>query len=249
MKKALATIALLLTVQNFHAQEKYALGFSFGFGKSYFHNDYTTEANHFNFESPTSVTIGTQLVKYINPKNQVVFKLGYTSKKVKFEYNTNEPDIPYSVNETTEDKYNCLSLSAGYRRPFNISTLKIFAEVDLVADYNVNGSQSTEGNGNGTGDGNIPLDEPILYQFNGTDNIGQKTITMGSTVALGFNFGKKKHSELSFNINIPFNNIQNKTSAYQYNWQYQGREYVHKLNYKGSIIYPSVVFTYYAFNR
>ncbi|MES2484518.1 MAG: hypothetical protein V4581_01005 [Bacteroidota bacterium] len=248
MRRILTIITLLFVFQS-NAQQKYALGFSFGLGKNYFHNDYTTDANHFNFESPTSITIGTQLVKYINPKNQLVFKLGYTSKKIKFVYETNEPDIPYNVNETTIDKYNCLSLSAGYRRPFHISTLKMFAEIDLVADYNVNGSQSTEGNGNGTGDSNTPLDEPILYQFNGTDNIGQKSITMGSTVALGFNFGKKEHSELSFNINVPFNNIQNKTSAYQYNWQYQGKEYAHKLDYKGSIVYPSVVFTYYAFNK
>jgi hypothetical protein len=249
MRKILALIVILFVFQNSIAQEKYALGFSFGLGKNYFHNDYATDTNHFNFESPTSIAIGTQLVNYINPKNQVVLKLGYTSKKVKFEYETNEPDIPYNVNETIVDKYNCLSLSAGYRKPFHVGTLTMFAEIDLVADYNVNVAQAAEGTGNGTGDVSIPLDGPIVYQAMGIDNLGQKSVTVGSTVALGFNFGKRKHSELSLNINIPFNNIQNKTSHYQYIWQYQGKEYLHELDYKGSIIYPSVVFTYYAFNR
>ena len=131
MRKVILAIAMLLIVQKNYAQEKYALGFSFGLGKNYFDNTYNTDENHFNYKSPFSIGFGAQIVKYVNPKNEVVLKFGYTSQKIKFVYKTNERDIPYAVEETTIDKFNSLSLSIGYRRPFTIHQYKVFAEIDF----------------------------------------------------------------------------------------------------------------------
>jgi hypothetical protein len=243
----IALISILLVVQKNNAQQNYAVGVSFGLGKSFFNNEFPTDNDHYNFEDPTSIAIGTQLVKNLDANNQLVLKLGYTSKKIKFEYNLNEPTIPLKVNETMIDKYNCLSISAGYRKPFKIRKLNLFAEVDLVADYNSNDAQATEGTMND--DFSVPFDGPISYHFSGTDNVGRHSITIGSTVAVGCKFGKRKHSELSLHVNIPFNDIQKKTSTYHYSWEYQGKVYNHYLNYKGSIIYPSIIYTLYVFNK
>jgi hypothetical protein len=244
---SIALITMFLVVQKNNAQQNYAVGVSFGLGKSFFHNELTTDHNHFNFEDPTSLAIGTLLVKNLDANNQLVLKLGYTSKKIKFEYNLNEPTIPLKVNETVIDKYNCLSISAGYRRRFKIMNLNLFAQIDLFADYNSYDAQATEGTTNDNF--SIPFDGPVSYHFTGTDNLGQHSITMGSSSAIGCSFGKRKHSEMSLNVSIPFNDIHKKTSTYHYSWEYLGREYNHILNYKGSIIYTSIIYTLYVFNK
>jgi hypothetical protein len=248
MKKLLiALTASMLFFNAGTAQQNYDLGLSLGLGKSFFHNEFPTDNNHYSFVNPTSIAVGTQLVKNLNANNQLVFKLGYSSKRIKFEYNLNEITIPLKVNDAIIDKYNCFSLSAGYRRPFQINNINFFAEIGLTTDYNVNVAQSSKGSSNDNF--TVPFNGPVTYHFTGIDNLGNKSITIGSTVSLGCKFGMRKRSELSFNINIPFNDIQKNPSNHHYVWEYQGTEYVHNLNYKGSVIYPSINYTMYVFTK
>lgn len=247
MKNILLLIFCILLSQNINAQEKYALGFSFGIGQNYFNNKFETDGNHFKFDNPASILIGAQLIKYINAKNQIVAQLNYTSKRVKFEYNSNEPNIPFNENAIIIDKFDCFAIAFGYRRSIQISNVITFIEIDLVTSYNVNFAQGSVGSG--STDDSATITEPILYQRTIINNLGQESITIGSNFTFGFNFGKKKSSELSFNLDIPFSNIQSKTSNFQYIWQYQGLEYTHNLNYIGRIIFPSLKFTYYVFKK
>ena len=168
---------------------------------------------------------------------------------MEFEYNTNEPNIPYTVNDISIEKYDVISLSFGYRRTIRIRNIKTFVEIDFVSDYNLNVAISSEGTGNGIGDPNIPLSEDILFRNTGTSHIGEKSYTFGNNFTVGFNLGKKRQYEISGNINIPYNRIQKTTATYLYQWSYQGKEYNHYLNYKGSIIYPSIKLTMYVFNK
>lgn len=245
MRKIIYLISILFIFKTSYSQKKYSLGFSLGLGKNYFVNSFNKDEKHFEFNSPNSLLLGIQFVKLINQNNQIVTQFSYSTKKVKLEYNTNEPEIPYNVNEIITDKYDCLSLSVGYRKPIKIWKKSIFAQIDLTSDYNVNFAQSNSGTGNGTRDFN----EEILYKSFILNNLGQKSFTIGTTLSSGFYLGKNKKSEISLNVNIPFNNIHNKTSNYQYVWQYQGKEYVHNIDYKGKIIYPSIKYTFYAFSK
>lgn len=249
MRNIFFTIIFFMISSSIYGQEKYSLGFSFGVGKNYFKNSLETDSNHFKFYNPSSIAIGTQFVKHLNAKNHIVSQFEYTIKKVAFKYNTNESRIPYAINENIIEKYDCLSLSIGFRRTLKIKSLQTFVEIDLIADYNLNSSIGSKGTGNYDGNENTPLSESILYNSSSTDNIGKKSLTIGNTLSLGLNFGKKKHFEFSANINIPYNKIQTKTSSYQYQWEYQGNIYYHYLNYRGSIIYPSLKFAYYVFNK
>lgn len=232
-----------------NAQEKYSLGFSFGLGKNYYKNSYQTDGNHFKFENPTSISIGSQFIRHLSSKNHIVTKLEYISKKLQFEYNLNEPNIPYSMNEIYTEKYNVISLSFGFRRTILLKKVQTFVEIDFTTDYNLNVAVGSEGEGKGIGDSNIPLATDLLYSNFGKDHLGEKSYTFSNNLSIGFNFGRKMQYELSGNINIPYNKIQKSTGQYLYQWSYDGNEYNHNLDFKGRIIYPSFKFAMYVFNK
>ena len=118
MKKIFCFIFIIIISTFSQSQQKWAAGINIGFGKNYYSNDYQTNPNHFSFESPMSILIGAQFIKFTNKNSQIVEQLSYTTKKIQLNYKTNETNLPYEVNEEVTDKYDCFSFSIGYRKPF-----------------------------------------------------------------------------------------------------------------------------------
>lgn len=243
-------LTILLIFQLSVGQEKNALGISFGLGKSLYRNKFETDNNHFKFNNPTSINIGMQYIRYLSSKNQIILNFDYTSKAIEMEYKLNEPNIPYSLKDNISEEYRSLSLSIGFRKTFLIQKkIKPFTEISLNGSYNINDEIVSSGNGNGTSNQELSVDNELLYNNLGTNNLGEESLVLGTNLGVGLIFGKKNQYEIIGNINIPFTQIQNRTSTYRYLWQYQGKTYNHNLNYKGAIFYPNLKFVYYVFKK
>ena len=248
-KKINLLIAILFTFQLSVGQEKNALGISFGLGKSFYQNKFETDSNHFKFNNPSSITIGMQYIKYLSSKNQIIFNIDYTTKSIEMDYTLNESSIPYSVKDNISEEYSSFSLSIGFRKTFLIQKkIKPFAEILLNGSYNINDEIVSSGDGNAN-DKQISLDNQILFKNLNTNNLGEESTVLGTNLGIGLIIGKKNQYEIIGNINIPFNQIQNQTSTYQYQWQYQGNTYNHNLYYKGVVFYPNLKLVYYVFKK
>lgn len=252
MKNLTTLILTLIICLQINAQKKYSFGFGFGVGKNFYNNNLETDKNHFKFNNPSSFNISSQFINHLDEKNKIVLSLGYTNKKISLEYSLNEQNIPITLNENIIEKYNSLQLATGYRKDIKIKKTNIFAEIDLTFDYNTNSALASIGNSNGRGNEpnpNVSLENPVTFNSQSINNLGKKSFTIGTNLSTGIYIGKKQRNEISFNINIPFNNIQNKTSSLTYEWNYLGRNYVHTIKYKGKIIFPYLKFTYYVFEK
>lgn len=247
MKKKLILLIILSSIIKVNSQNLDNFGFSFGIGKNVFLNNTSFDKKHFNFDSPLSTSFGIQYIKSITPNNSLVVKLNYTTKKIKYNYKLNEPNIPYEVFETTIEKYAVTSLAIGYRKSLTILNKTSFIQVDFVSDFNIFSSVSNTGSGNNTS--NTSSSETINYTSFNSNFLGENKVSFSNNFSFGIILGKRKQFELSANVNIPYNSLQNKTNLYSYTWKYENKTYNHVLNYKGKIFYPNLIFTMYVFKK
>lgn len=101
----------LIVISNFcYSQNNYSLGIFAGSGLSVYKNTLDTDKNHFIFKNSFSAYFGARLLKPLNEKNNLFADLSYSRKKIEFEYNLNEPEIPVNNKDITGQKYDCISL-------------------------------------------------------------------------------------------------------------------------------------------
>lgn len=245
MKVLLNTLllSLFLFTGNFYAQSSYSLGLTVGSGANIYRNSRSTDKSHFKPNIPLSLYLGARLSKNLDEENKLFADLLYTRKKIEYQYNINEPEIPFTNKETVGQKYDCISLYVGYRRLFSVNTGSVYIEASVGADYNNNVMSYNEGNG----EAQEGIKETIYFENFYNTNLGEKSYTISTNIGFGLNFGTRNQYDLGLSINIPIQKIQSKESHYQYTWNYSGKSYVHQLNYLGTIYYPSLRFTYYFF--
>lgn len=245
MKLSLTTavIALLLFSEKYYSQSDYSLGITAGSGINIYKSNLSSDKSQFSPNKPISFYFGAKLAKNLDDENKLFADLLITRKKIEYEYNLNEPEIPFSNKEIFGQKYDCISLFVGYRRLFTLNENYIYIEGSVGADYNNNVMSYNEGNGESQ-DG---LSETVYYENSYNTNLGEKSYTISSNIGFGLNFGQKNPYDLGISINIPIQKIQTKESDYVYTWNYKNKDYVHQLKYFGNTYYPSLRLTYYLF--
>ena len=242
--KIIAIIFFSMFSNSFKAQRNYSLGLSTGSGLNIYKNQGTTDSNHFSFKNSVSLFVGARILKNLDEKNNLFVDILYERKKIELEYSLNEPEIPFENQEIAGQKYSCLSFFFGYRRQIiDFNSFSTYVEAGVGSDYNVNTISSNRGNGGTTDD----ISEPIYYENISNTNLGEKSFTISTNLGFGFNFGHRNQFDAGLLLNIPFQKIQSKNSEYQYLWKYQGKEYIHKIEYIGKVYYPSLKLTYYFF--
>ncbi|MDQ1098331.1 MULTISPECIES: hypothetical protein [Chryseobacterium] len=234
---------LLLFTGNFNAQSSYSLGLTVGPGVNIYKNSLSTDKNHFKPNSPFSLSLGAKLVKNLDEENKLFADLLYTRKKIEYEYNINEPEIPFINKEKVGQKYDCISLYVGYRRLFPMNTSLVYIEASIGADYNNNVMSYNEGNG----EAQEGIRETIYFENFYNTNLGEKSYTISTNIGFGLNFGTRSQYDIGLSLNIPIQKIQSQESHYQYTWNYSNKNYVHQLSYLGNIYYPNLRLTYYFF--
>lgn len=232
-----------LSSGNFYAQSNYSLGFIFGSGANMYKNSLPTDKSHFKSNKPMSLYIGARLLKNLDEENKLFADLLYTRKKIEYEYNINEPEIPFTNKETVGQKYDCISLFVGYRRLFPMNESLIYIEASIGADYNNNVMSYNEGNG----EAQEGIKETIYFENFYNTNLGETTYTISMNIGFGLNFGSRNQYDIGLSMNIPTQKIQSKESNYQYSWNYMNKNYIHQLLYFGNVYYPSIRFAYYIF--
>lgn len=238
-----AVIALLLFSEKYYSQSDYSLGITVGSGINIYKSNLSSDKSQFSPNKPISFYFGAKLAKNSDDENKLFADLLITRKKIEYEYNLNEPEIPFSNKEIFGQKYDCISLFVGYRRLFTLNENYIYIEGSVGADYNNNVMSYNEGNGESQ-DG---LSETVYYENSYNTNLGEKSYTISSNIGFGLNFGQKNQYDLGISINIPIQKIQTKESDYVYTWNYKNKDYFHQLKYFGNIYYPSLRLTYYLF--
>ncbi|MCU7615710.1 hypothetical protein NZ698_00750 [Chryseobacterium sp. PBS4-4] len=236
-------LVLLLFSEKYYSQSDYSLGVTVGSGMNIYRNNLSSDKSQFSTNKPISFYFGAKLVKNLDEENKLFADLLVTRKKIEYEYNLNEPEIPFTNKEIFGQKYDCISLFVGYRRLFPFNENFIYIEGSVGADYNNNVMIYNRGNGQSQ-DG---LTETIYYESSYNTNIGEKSYTISSNIGFGLNFGLRNQFDLGISINVPFQKIQTKESNFQYLWTYKNKEYLHQLKYIGTIYYPSLRLTYYVF--
>lgn len=238
-----AAVAVLLFSEKYYSQSDYSLGITVGSGMNIFKNNLSGDTAQFSPNKPISFYFGGKLVKNLDEKNKLFADLLITRKKIEYEYNLSEPEIPFTNKEIFGQKYDCVSLHFGYRRLILWNESLIYVEGSVGADYNNNVMSYNRGNGQSQ----EALTEIIYYEGFYNSNIGEKSYTISSNIGFGFNFGLRNQFDLGISMNVPIQKIQTKESDFQCTWNYKGKVYVHQLKYLGNIYYPSVRFTYYVF--
>lgn len=227
----------------YYSQSNYSLGITFGSGLNIYKNNLSTNENHFSSNKPLSFYLGLRLSKNLDEENKLFSELLFTRKKIEYEYNINEPEIPFTNKEVVGQKYDCISLFVGYRRLFHMNEKLIYIEASIGADYNNNVMSYNEGNG----ESQNGLNDAVYFENFYNTNLGEKSYTISTNIGFGLNFGLRNQYDIGLSLNFPIQKIQAKESNYQYIWNYKNKSYVHELNYIGNIYYPSIRFTYYVF--
>lgn len=246
MKTSLKTaiIAILFfSVHYYYSQSEYSLGITVGSGVNFYKNKLSADKTRFSPNKPISFYLGAKLMKNLDEKNKLFADFSVTRKKIEYEYNLNEPEIPFTNKEIFGQKYDCISIFVGYRKLFSLRESFVYIEGSLGADFNNNVMSYNEGNGE-TQNG---LNGNIDYENSYNTNLGEKTYTISSNIGLGLNFGQRNQFDVGLSLNIPLQKIQSRESDYHYIWNYQNKKYVHQLKYLGNIYYPSLRLTYYVF--
>ena len=238
-----AIITFFFLAGSYYSQSDYSLGVTVGSGMNFYRNDIPTDKGRFSPNKPISFYFGAKLVKNLDERNKLFADLLVTRKKIEYEYNLNEPEIPFSNKEIFGQKYDCISLFVGYRRLFPWREHFIYVEGSVGADYNNTVMSYNKGNGESK-DG---LTETIYYESCYKTNLGEKSYTISSNIGFGLNFGWRNQFDLGISMNIPFQKIQTTESNYQNTWNYKNKYYTHQLKYIGNIFYPSLKLTYYVF--
>ncbi len=241
--KCASLLLLLISFNHLFSQSDYSLGVSFGYGMNIYRNSNSTDKNHFTFKHPFTANLSVKLIKNMDENNKLFAEVFYTRKKIEFEYNLNEPAIPFKNREIIGQSYDCISLYVGYRKVISGNALSTFIDLSFGADYNTNVLVSNKGNGQAQDE----LDGTVFYENYGNTNLGEKSYTLSSNIGAGLIFGTRNQYEIGAFLNFPFYKIQADVSGYQYIWKYEDKQYVHQLNYKGQIYYPSIKVTYYIF--
>lgn len=229
-----------------YSQKDLSIGLNTGFGLNKFNNELPYNRNHFSFNNATTFFIGGQMLKAIDDNNKIICQLNFFRMRNSLTYNLNEIEIPYDETITNNQNYSVLSLGVGYRRYF--INQKLFLGVDLFMNYNSLSSVSSSGNGAGRQNDQV-LEGDLTFTSFGTDPFDDNKLTLATGFNLGTHLGKKKQFELSANIMIPHMNINNKTSTFNQIWLYNDKEYTHSIEYIGSILFSSIKFTYYVFQK
>lgn len=245
MKLFFKTIFLIPFIfsQNYFSQSDYSLGLTLGSGINFYKKTLPVDKNHFSSNKPVSLYIGLKLMKNLDEENKLFADLLLTRKKIEYDYNLNEPEIPFTNKETFGQKYDCISLFVGYRRLFPLRENYLYAEASVGADYNSNVMSYNEG----TGESQENFNGSVNFENTYNTNLGEKSYTISSNIGFGLNFGARNQYDVGVNMNIPIQKIQTKESDYQYTWNYKNKEYIHQLKYFGTIYYPSLRLTYYFF--
>lgn len=225
------------------SQSDYSLGISLGGGLNIYQNNLSADKSHFKPNQPLSLNFGVRFSKNLDEENKLYTELFITRKKIEFNYQLNEPEIPFSNKETFGQKYDCVSLFVGYRRLFLLDESAVYIEGSIGADYNNNVMSYNEGNG----ESQEALNDVVNFGNFYNTNLGEKSYTISANIGAGINFGSRNQYDIGLSINIPIQKIQSQESTYQYTWSYKNKNYFHELKYLGSIYYPSVRFTYYLF--
>lgn len=245
MKLSFKTAAVTLfffSIQCF-SQSDYSLGITAGTGMNIYRNNLSVDKNHFRSNKPISFYFGAKLVKNLDEENKLFADLIIARKKIEYQYNLNEQEIPFTNEEIFGQKYDCISIFVGYRRLFPLGERYVYIEGSVGADYNNNVMIYNEGNGQS----NENLTETVFYESFYNTHIGEKSYTISSNIGFGLNFGYRNQYDLGISVNIPVQKIQTKESEYQSSWVYKNKTYVHQLKYIGNIYYPALRFTYYLF--
>lgn len=240
--KAILLIPLIFS-QKYFSQSDYSFGLTFGSGINFYKNTLPVDKNHFISNQPVSLYIGLKLRKNLDEENKLFADLLLTRKKIEYDYNLSESEIPFTNKETFGQKYDCISLFVGYRRLFPLRESFLYAEASVGADYNNNVMSYNEG----TGESQETFNGSLNFENTYNTNLGEKSYTISSNIGFGLNFGARNQYDIGVNMNIPFQKIQTRESDYQYTWNYKTSEYIHQLKYFGSVYYPSLRLTYYFF--
>lgn len=228
---------------SYYSQSNYSLGITFGSGMNIYKNNLPTDISQFRSNTPMSLYLGAKLYKNLDEENKLFADLLFTRKKIEYDYSINEPEIPFTNEETVGQKYDCISFFVGYRRLFPLNEKLIYIEASVGADYNNNVMSYNEGNG----EPQEALNDAVYFENSYNTNLGEKTYTISTNVGFGLSFGTRSQYDIGLSMNFPMQKIQSKESNYQYVWNYKSKDYVHHFNYIGNIYYPSIRFTYYVF--
>lgn len=237
------TLIIFLFWNCCYSQSDYSIGISLGGGLNIYKNILSADKIHFKQSQPLSLNLGVRLTKNLDEQNKLYTEMLFTRKKIEFNYQLNEPEIPFSNKEKFGQKYDCISLFVGYRRLFLLNERFIYIEGSVGADYNNNVMSYNEGNG----ESQEGLNDIVNFENFYNTNLGEKSYTISANIGFGFNFGFRNQYDIGFSMNFPIQKIQSKESNYQYMWNYKNKNYYHELKYFGSIYYPSVKLTYYIF--
>lgn len=122
------------------------MGISVGSGMNIFKNNLSSDKAQFSPKKPISFYFGGKLVKNLDENNKLFADLLITRKKIEYEYNLSEPEIPFTNKEIFGQKYDCISIYVGYRRLFLWRESFIYVEGSVGADYNNNVMSYNRGN-------------------------------------------------------------------------------------------------------
>lgn len=236
-------LILFLFSKSYYSQSNYSLGITLGSGVNLYKNNLPVDKNHFISNKPFSSYFGVKLFKNLDEENKLFADLIYSRKKIEYQYNLNESEIPFDNKEIVGQKYDCISFFVGYRRLLPLNENLIYIEASIGADYNSYVMNYNEGKGEASQE----LNGEVYYESIYNTNLGEKSYTISANVGFGLNFGIRNQYDIGLSINMPFQKIQTKESNFQYIWQYETREYKHQLNYTGKVYFPSLKLTYYIF--
>lgn len=212
------------------------------YGINFYKNSKTTDSNHFEFLYPFTPSVSFNLYKNISDYDSFFIEGNYSARKIGYKYEINEPSIPLIDEMKSGQKYGVISVGIGYRRLVLVGNSDFFVEGGLNADFNKNVLAYNKGESQ-----SLDLEEEVLYNAYGQNNVGEKSIIPSINLGIGKSLGRQKKYEIGLRINIPFKSLQTNVGTYDITWQYKGQRYHHQLMYLGKVYYLNLRFGYNLF--